>query len=204
MPAPNNAASMALITAEYLAQRTKINEADDPPAIAALIALVSQAVEHYCGREFHYETRTDRVDGRGTPYLHLPHGPIDAVTSVSSIDAEGAATILDATSYVIEPEMSTLVRVGGEWSCGTRNYEVVRTCGYATSATNLPRDLQNAVASICKVEWHRMGLSTDLYDTVTNARGESKTSTRDEKAYAGWPQSALDVLDQYRILPEAA
>lgn len=91
---------------------------------------------------------TVTLDGTGRPKLLLPRWPVNSVTSVTEIDADGAETLLAYRDDYTWSASGILTRMGC-WPGHDRAVRVLYIPGYAT----LPADVRRILKRLCAAGW---------------------------------------------------
>ena len=123
-----------LTTLEKVKSYLAITTSDDDAVLTSLIAASSEAVEHYCSREFASIERTEIYDGRGSNCLILKNRPISAVKEVydDEVGEFDQASLIPAFRYTYYPDEGVLRLYSSPFSTGIRNIKIVYTAGYPT------------------------------------------------------------------------
>ncbi len=112
---------------------TGTDEARDA-LLTRLIAAVSEAVEHYCNREFALLRRVEFYDGEGAASLSLRCRPVQEVFRVCDDPARVYAdgSVLPAGSWVLYEKEGLLRLQGLRFAAGLKNVRVEYLAGYAS------------------------------------------------------------------------
>lgn len=104
----------------------------DEAQIAQAIEEATAVIRNYCNQSIGASlSETFLMDGRGTDKLFLPELPVNEIESVKVDGVE-----LDSAQYALA-ENGILWRLGGVWTKGARNIEVVYSYGYS----DIPADI---------------------------------------------------------------
>lgn len=156
----------ALTTIESLKDAMGPLEEEDVPSESALIRSInaaSDAIRHYCRRDFARAELTERVAGRDSSRLMLSLVP---VVEVDSIHLHGSE--VDVGSITVEHRSGILYRNGVWPQSNEPNVAVTYTGGYVTPAQatddlerDLPYDIEEACLIIASTRLQSMGQPVD-------------------------------------------
>lgn len=184
-------ASTDLTTLTKVKAYLGISNTDDDTLLEALIDSVSEAVEHYCGRQFAQAERTEYHDGLGASSLVLRCRPISAITQIyddpSQMFSESSG--VDASRYVFYPEEGIVELTGGSFADGRRNVKIIYTAGFAT----VPPAVEQA-ANILVGHFFNRGHQGG--DGVASESLGAYTVSYNE---AEWPASAKGLLEYREV-----
>jgi hypothetical protein len=184
------AASTNLTTLDKVKAYLGVSTTDDDTLISALIQSVSEAIEHYCGREFAESERTEFHDGRNSGSIVLKCRPVQSVSGVYD-DCDRVFPDLSEISsscYVFYPESGLIELTGGLFSNGWRNVKVVYVAGYET----VPAAVEQA-ANILIANFYNRGHSGG--DGLDSESVGAYTISYNE---AEWPASVKGLLFEFR------
>ena len=139
-----------LTTTEYTKTHLGITGSTQDTLLAQLISSISQFSIDYTGRSFINDDYDERHDGDSSEDLFVKEYPINSVTSVSRNDGTLGSptwTAYDSDEYYSDTNVGMIIRSGG-YPVGTRNIRVVYNAGYGASASDMPTDLQTAIADL--------------------------------------------------------
>jgi hypothetical protein len=139
-----------------------ITATSDQDAILLLIGdRASELFERATSRVFKArEDVVETMNGTGRRSLFLKWFP---VTAVASITVEGA--LVDASRYVVDPEMGQVTLTGGAvWPEGVGNVVVTYDAGYAD--VDLPADAVGTVLDICRFLYSRHAVNGELESSI--------------------------------------
>lgn len=110
----------------------RVTHSQDDNAIEVLIGAVTEQIEKLISRDLMQKTRTERWDKWGN-FLYLSYYPVGSVTSVTTYDNAGNATVLTANTdyYVRGLERKYIDLVN---ATGATYIQVVYVSGSATAA----------------------------------------------------------------------
>jgi hypothetical protein len=158
-----------------------VDFADDDTFIGSLITQARMAIETYCNISILYKTVTatlrNNIDYSNMPdaltwisrwdygfygltpagqWFELPHGPVQVVLSVTSIDSTGAITLLtNNTDYWVRGTSFKQIKLN-TWS---DQIIVIYMTGYATC----PYDLKLAILNEISFRYEQRGNTTNRY-----------------------------------------
>ena len=98
-------------------------------------------------------------------FIEIPFGNLQSVDSIIYTDDEGAETTMAAFEYRVEDRAKFLSRIypayGSDWPeynpPAGNNIVITFTCGYGTSADDVPSVLKRAILMICSDWYHDRG-----------------------------------------------
>ena len=132
-----------------------VTGSDFDSVLNALIAEVSDKIEHECGRRFSEATRTEYYDGDGLNRLVLREGPLVSIANVWTVDRSTGSEVLTAmasTEFYASGLRTEGYRGNGiiyhrsAWPIGTRNIKVTYLAGFTT----IPEALREfATSHVC-------------------------------------------------------
>jgi uncharacterized phiE125 gp8 family phage protein len=129
----------------------RVDLSDDDAMISRLIAAARHWVEEACGRVLISQTWRMTLDAwPDTPDLALIRPPVQSVTAVRTVSAEGVASVWAGANYAMAfgAEPQRLVRLVPAWPIPGRpraGIEIDMICGYGALATDVPAALRQAV-----------------------------------------------------------
>lgn len=132
----------------------------------ALINMVSDFIDKYCGRHIIETDYTDEAyDGNGLYELYLKNAPISSVTVKHWDTVEDTAdyTFVEHDDFVVYQEEGKIYKRAG-WSRGHKNYRISYTAGYALA--DVPYDLKFVCAKICETLHNGQGKSGINSETI--------------------------------------
>lgn len=201
MAAPDNAASMDLALMATVKQwLEKGDDTSEDQILAQLIDRASKLIETFCRREFKYESRTELYDGTGTAELWTRCAPIDSAVAPTveylydGTTWETQDNDLIGLRYADPEKIGYLWLSSGLWPAGLQNIRLTYTAGYATSAANLPHDLQQAALEVVEELYARFRDRKHMSPSVQFTDG---TTTQFISSVI--PKTAMDVLYRYRL-----
>ncbi|MFH0911720.1 MAG: head-tail connector protein [Planctomycetota bacterium] len=184
------AASTDLTTLAKVKAYLGVSGSGDDTLLEALIDSVSEAIEHYCGREFAAKERTEFHDGGGAASLVLRCRPVQSIASLRDDPArlfpEGSE--IAPAGYVFYPEAGIVVLDGASFSDGRRNVRVTYTAGFSA----VPPAVEQA-ANILAAHFYNRGRQGG--DGLASESLGAYTVSYNE---AEWPASAQGLLFEYR------
>jgi uncharacterized phiE125 gp8 family phage protein len=185
-------ASTDLTTLERVKAYLGVSDPGDDALLGAFIASASEAIEHYCGRQFAQAARTEYHDGAGAASLVLRVRPVSAVSAVRDDPARhfGPSSLLTPAQYVFYPESGILARTDGVFADARRNVEVTYTAGFLS----VPPAVEQA-ANILVAHFYNRGRHGGD-GLVNESLGAYSVSYND----AEWPAAAKALLFEYREL----
>lgn len=151
--------------------------------ITQTLQMQLDAFPRWCGADRQHRRR---VPGADAPIL-LPCPPVQAVTSIAYVDADGASQTLDASKYTLIDNgawKSEIAPAYGQVWPTTRDVEaavtVTWTAGYGDAAADVPEDIKSA----------GLLLVADLYE---NRSGQELGSGLTEN------RAVMRLLTKYRV-----
>ena len=179
-----------MTTVEKVAAYMGIDVTASRDVLTSLIGSVSEAIEHYCGREFARRSRTEILDGRGTGTLLLSCRPIALIEDVR-LDARhafGPETAIDGEGIVFYGSAGLLHWEEGVFPLGRQNVRVVYTAGYET----VPPSIEQAANMLVAHFYNRGHQGGD--GVTSESIGAYSVSYND----ADWPAAARTLLNEFR------
>lgn len=129
----------------------RVDAADDDAMIPRLIAAARQWVEEACGRALISQSWRMTLDAwPEDAEVALIRPPVQSVTAVRTLSAEGVATVWADANYAMAfgAEPQRLVRLVSAWPVPGRaraGIEIDMICGYGANAADVPAALRQAV-----------------------------------------------------------
>lgn len=181
---------MDLTTTASVAAYMGIDATTTAPVISALVSSVSEAIEHYCGREFSRMERVEVLDGRGSGTLLLACRPIVSVGDVRFDPNHlfGDDCVIPITELVFYSNAGLLHWECGSFPAGRQNVQVRYTAGY----TAVPASVAQA-ANMLVAHFYNRGHQGG--DGVASESMGAYTVSYDE---ADWPASVKTLLNEFR------
>ncbi len=167
-----------------------IGASEHDELLEALIDAASDAIEHYCGREFAYGSRIEIRDGVGARTVVLKCRPVESVTSVhidSAMEFDDGA-LLPESEYTFYPEEGLLTRMAGVFSPGVRNVKIVYVAGYEA----IPPAVEQAANILAAHFFHRGHQGGDGIESENIGSYTVSYDTSD------WPHQARALLAEFR------
>ncbi len=183
-------ASTDLTTLAKVKTYLGLGDSDHDTLLEALIDSVSEAIEHYCGREFDYQERTEYHDGQGASCLVLKVRPVASITSLHDDPNRdyGAATLIDSSRYAFYPEEGLLKLDSAVFLHGIRYVKAVYYGGHAT----IPPAVEQA-ANILVAHFFNRG-----HQGGDGVKSESLGSYTVSYDTGEWPYRARGLLAEFR------
>jgi uncharacterized phiE125 gp8 family phage protein len=176
------------VTREEAKAHLRVTDAAEDALIDRLIVAARQAAEAHTGRAFITQTfRLVRDSFPDALCISLPRPPLMAVDAVRLYDADGNATLWDASNYSVDVRWTPgrlCLRAGWWWpkpGRRTGGIEIDFQAGYGAAAANVPSALRQAV----------LMLVAHLYENREAVAGESAVEI---------PSGAAALLAPYRVL----
>lgn len=184
------AASTGLTTLAKVKSYLGISETADDTLLQNIIDSVSEAIEHYCGRRFALEERTEFYDGEGSSSLVLKCRPVESVSSIIDDTSHNfpASAEMDDDFYVFYPEAGIIELTNGTFANGKRNVKVTYTAGFSV----VPPAVEQAANILIGNYYNRGHSGGDGLDS--ESLGAYTVSYND----AEWPASVRGLLFEYR------
>jgi hypothetical protein len=209
-------ASNALTTLATVKDELGISDTSQDDRLGRLINVVSDAIEHYCGRLFQKTSRIEPVAPSGTLRLVLTHAPLTSITSIVDTDD----STVDATTYSIEDAAAGIVLGDSAWPAadlaigiaqdpvpGTgKKLTVTYVGGYVLpndgGTRTLPYDLEDACVRAVVTRYRMRGRDGTV---ASEAMGDASvsyfgTNTAIGRGVGGGelPDDVIPTLDRYR------
>lgn len=183
-------ASANLTTLETVKTYLGITTTDQDTLLSSLIASVSEAVEHYCGRVFALDRRVEFYDGQATGSLVLRCRPVTEIHSIHDDMGRvfAAGTEIPATRLVLYPGEGVVRLSGGYFAPGLRNIRVEYTAGYDP----IPPAIEQAATILVA---HFRARASGGADAIASESLGSYTVSYDTGA---WPHQARGLLAEWR------
>lgn len=183
-------ASANLTTLEAVKTYLGTDATGQDALLESLIESVSEAVEHYCGREFALARRVEFHDGQATASLVLRCRPVTEIHSIHDdmgrVFAPG--TEIPATRLVLYPGEGVVRLSGGYFAPGLRNLRVEYTAGYDP----IPPAIGQAATILVA---HFRARASGGADAIASESLGSYTVSYDTGA---WPHQARGLLAEWR------
>ncbi len=120
-----------------------------------------------------YDVSFDNLPRDRTP-IALPWRPVPSIASLTSVDTAGAANVLDATNYVLDPGSDTPIaaRVGlstaGAWPTDLRSFQpyVLRIVAGWSSIAAIPHPLIDALGFLVDAIVNKDAIARAMYEDV--------------------------------------
>lgn len=160
-----------------------------------LIPAVDGFIASYCNRALEQATVTETHSGRsGQTTLRLRRYPVASITSMhDDVDrVYGAATLIEASDYVLTDAQAGLVQLDGlTFEEGLNNIRIVYVGGFAAGSTERTLLEQAAIELI----W----LARDKGDkALLGLQSRSIADGRVDTFNTDWPAGVKDILDAFR------
>lgn len=188
-------------------------EAEDGSLIESIITAARMYVEDFTRRPLITQTwtmyldawpRESNVEGMGwwdgvregsiyageKRYIELPLEPIQSITSVSTYDGDGAATVFSSSNYFLDSGSSPsrlCLNNGVVWPTPTRNLngiEIVYVAGYGDAATDVPAPLRQVIKQLA-THWYQ---------------NREFTKTQSDMNQASSPLHVQSLLNRYKVM----
>ena len=175
------------VTLDEARNHLKIDSSEDNSLISALITTARQLAEKETKRAFITQTWEMYLDEVGNE-IEIPKPPLQDVTSIKAIAADGTETVVDVTTYYVDKAENSPGRVklksGYSWPThrGFASFIIRLVCGYGDTATDVPEPLRQGI----------LQLIAYLYEN----RGAEKVTT----LYPPIPESIKAMFWPYKIL----
>lgn len=213
-----------LVTLSKVKTRFGITSTSNDDILGDLIDEASAAIVSYLGRDLSAQTYSEKVTGRGSPFLQVSRMPI---TSISSITRQNqgstSSTTLDSTSYsILDGAAGLIFRSSGfEWDAqlaghaslfkdphtAFTNYTVTYTGGFnlpndtaSTGTLDLPLDIERACI-ITLQYWFRAAKRDPALKRIVSEDFELSYRGDDEDnlVLGEIPKSAMRILNPYKF-----
>lgn len=120
----------------------RVDGSTEDSVITDLIKTARIVGEQETGKSFITQSWRISYTNDTPSYVPLPHGPVQAITSVTAFDEDGGDTVLGAGQYHIDASGATLVL---ETHPEGVRVEIDYTAGYGDTADDVPGDLVQAI-----------------------------------------------------------
>lgn len=152
------------VTVEELKTFARIDTSTEDSLLSGLITSVRQASELYCGRAFIEQTITLYFDfwpgamavpnsmylAWGTSLMtELPLPPLISVTSISTLDEAGVATVYSSDNYFVRTDAEpgqVVIKNGATPPINTNRYfggyKIIYKAGYGSAASDVPESIK--------------------------------------------------------------
>jgi uncharacterized phiE125 gp8 family phage protein len=141
----------------------RVDLADDDAMIGRIVAAAREWVEAASGCALMTQTWRMTLDAWPVgPAVALTRPPVQAVTAVRTIAADGVASVWGGTNYALSfgAEPQRLMRLSAGWPLPGRaenGIEIDMTCGYGALASDVPAALRQAVLAKAAQLYERRG-----------------------------------------------
>lgn len=176
------------VTRDEAKAHLRVTDTAEDALIDRLIAVARAAAEAHTGRAFVTQSfRLARDDWPDKLCLPLPCPPLLAINDVRLYDAEGNASIWDASSYTVDTRFTPgrlCLRSGWTWPVPGRaqgGIEIDFHAGFGAAASDVPVAIRQAV----------LMLVAHLYENREAVAGEAAVEI---------PSGAAALLAPYRVL----
>ena len=156
----------------------RIDAADEDDLIGALVAAARVAAETEIRRVMIEQSWRAFIEIWPAPGIELPVQPALSVDAVRSIDADGAATVLDPGDYAFDAADGTVALKNAV--AGTDHHEIDFRAGYGASGDDVPEPLRQAILMLA-THWH-----------------EHRSAVGDSDAAANTPLAYRELIAPYR------
>lgn len=130
----------------------RVDHSDDDTLIGTLITVARRAAELYMGRALITQTRVMTFRRLPCDYrIVVPYPRLISVTSLKAYTDESTQVTVGATEYTVEtdPEPGVVLLHGVlpavTYSDRAVPWELTYTCGYGSSASDVPEDIQMGI-----------------------------------------------------------
>lgn len=177
------APSVEPVSLTELKAHLRVDHTDDDLALAGLIKLGRQAVERDTGQALITQTWVLRLDDWPAQCIELWHPPIQSVSGITYVDADGATQTWSSDEYAVDIySRPGLVRLA--YNCtwpdirgDERGIAVTYVAGYGTAGSDVPYELRQAILLRCQAEydgWNAdaagsMRGAADAYDRIVRS-----------------------------------
>lgn len=139
------AATGAPVSIDEVKLRLRIDAADDSDDVALMIAGATGYAEKYCNTRLATQNVAMKCDRFGD-FGYLPEAPVQSVTSITYLDANGDTQTLADTVYELRAdglEAAIVLRYGQQWPATQQGSRIIVTAvvGYAAA----PDPVKNAI-----------------------------------------------------------
>jgi len=152
------AAEPVLLADAKAHMREDLDLAANNTLITALVKASKDKIEELTARRLIDQTWLWTLDAwPEQDFLRLPLAPLDSITSITTIDREGASEVFDATNYIVDPRNKPgriVLKDGIQWPspAGTlkeiNGIEILLKVGYGTAGTDAPEGLLWAIKTL--------------------------------------------------------
>ena len=131
----------------------RVDDDTEDAYIASLIVAAREWCENYQRRAYITQTRELRLDGfPRRPFIRLPRPPLQQVTAIKYVTADGTETTLDASQYVVDTASQpgrVLLAPGASWPAVDLQpggaVRITYTCGYGDTPDKVPAAIRRAI-----------------------------------------------------------
>lgn len=147
----------------------RIDHNNDDSELTSLISVARRAVERDTRRSLITQTWTLKLDEWPWPVIRLPMPPIQSVTSITYVDADGSTQTWSSDEYdVFTNDEPAVIALAYEKTWPTlrgdrRGITVTYTAGYGGTHASVPFGLQRAVIEHVRMQYD--GLCDELKDS---------------------------------------
>jgi uncharacterized phiE125 gp8 family phage protein len=143
------------VTVEEAKAHARIDEDDDQPLVAGLIATAREMAEDYTRRAFITQTWKMFLDAWPVcGFVELPKAPLQSVTHIKTYDDADVPTTFDSVYYFVDtatrPGRITL-RTTGSWPAPARvanGIEIQFIAGYGNAPSNVPSKVKHGILGL--------------------------------------------------------
>lgn len=137
----------------------RIDSADEDALIGDLIKAARIAAEEQTGKSFITQRWQLSYDSCPPAITYLPNGPVQSIHSVKSVNEEGAATNISASSY----HLNALQELVFESVPSGHQVVIEYVAGFGDEATDVPTDLAQAILlHVARLYEHRDAMNPPL------------------------------------------
>ena len=126
------------LTLSETKQFLRVSHADDDTRINDMMISARLLAEQWLKRSLVTQSWKLTYEDELPCYVPLPMGPVQSITSITSISATGSSTIIPASSYALSADKSRLLLSA---AISGHRVEIVYVAGYGT-ASQLPRPIK--------------------------------------------------------------
>lgn len=133
----------------------RVTGSDDDTYIDTLVKSARRHVEQHLHRALITQTRALRLDEfPSEDCIELPYGPVQSVSSVAYLDADGATQTWSSANYradiySVPPRVSLAYGISWPTTRGvSHSVTVTYVCGYGTTGASVPTEIVHAIKLI--------------------------------------------------------
>jgi uncharacterized phiE125 gp8 family phage protein len=133
----------------------RVTGSDDDTYIDTLVKAARRNVENHLRRALITQTRALRLDGFPCEeYIELPYGPVQSVSSVAYLDADGTTQTWSSANYRVDiysvpPRISLAYGISWPTTRGvSHSLTVTYICGYGAAGSAVPAEIVHAIKLI--------------------------------------------------------